>query len=292
MKETLTVWIVNRSPFFCNGVKHGLRRSRFIVERTGTSFSEMLDSSVSAPSLVIFSSLAEPELESMIKQVKAQCDVTRFVLLLDEEKQTALPETLMPLLAAVLPKEMAPDALKHFLEIVSLGQPLFVRVSNHWGSGPGSLMPEICRTQPTQRELHNVSEQDAPNGVPVPFSATHVPPELTDDKGPLLQVSMSLVGDYEFELSKRQKEILQCLKQGASNKVIARQLQLAEATVKIHIRSLLKKLRLSNRTQAAIWATEMGLGAALQQPLYRPDLALTRVGFREGDPPWRQRVSP
>jgi len=64
------------------------------------------------------------------------------------------------------------------------------------------------------------------------------------------------VGDYEFELSKRQKEILQCLKQGASNKVIARQLQLAEATVKIHVKSLLKKLRLINRTQAAIWALE------------------------------------
>ena len=41
---------------------------------------------------------------------------------------------------------------------------------------------------------------------------------------------------------------------GASNKHIARELQIAEATVKVHVKSVLRKIRVKNRTQAAMWA--------------------------------------
>ena len=44
--------------------------------------------------------------------------------------------------------------------------------------------------------------------------------------------------------------------QGASNKVIARRLGLAEATVKVHIKSILRKVQAANRTQAAMWARQ------------------------------------
>ncbi|MBA1158562.1 LuxR C-terminal-related transcriptional regulator [Microvirga mediterraneensis] len=55
-------------------------------------------------------------------------------------------------------------------------------------------------------------------------------------------------------LSSREAEILQCLMQGAPNKVIARKLDVAEATVKVHIKAILRKIRVANRTQAAMWA--------------------------------------
>jgi DNA-binding CsgD family transcriptional regulator len=55
-------------------------------------------------------------------------------------------------------------------------------------------------------------------------------------------------------LSKREHQILRCLVYGMSNKLIARELNIAETTVKVHIRGVLRKTRLSNRTQAAIWA--------------------------------------
>jgi two-component system nitrate/nitrite response regulator NarL len=42
--------------------------------------------------------------------------------------------------------------------------------------------------------------------------------------------------------------------QGASNKVIARNLVITESTVKVHMKAILRKLRLRNRTQAAMWA--------------------------------------
>ena len=56
-------------------------------------------------------------------------------------------------------------------------------------------------------------------------------------------------------LSAREAQILRCLMAGEPNKVIARQLDVAEATVKVHIKAILRKVRVANRTQAAMWAT-------------------------------------
>lgn len=58
------------------------------------------------------------------------------------------------------------------------------------------------------------------------------------------------------KLTPREREILDCLARGESNKGIARILDLAESTVKIHVQSVLKKLKLSSRVQAAVFAVE------------------------------------
>lgn len=59
-------------------------------------------------------------------------------------------------------------------------------------------------------------------------------------------------------LSPRQKSILRHLITGDSNKAIARKTQLAEATVKVHVKAILRKIRVHNRTQAAMWAINNG----------------------------------
>jgi two-component system, NarL family, nitrate/nitrite response regulator NarL len=56
------------------------------------------------------------------------------------------------------------------------------------------------------------------------------------------------------ELSTREAAILSCLVNGDSNKHIARNMGVAEATVKTHIKAILRKIRVKNRTQAAMWA--------------------------------------
>jgi len=58
------------------------------------------------------------------------------------------------------------------------------------------------------------------------------------------------------KLTPREREILDCLARGESNKSIARNLELAESTVKIHVQNVLKKLKLSSRVQAAVYAVE------------------------------------
>jgi two-component system, NarL family, nitrate/nitrite response regulator NarL len=55
------------------------------------------------------------------------------------------------------------------------------------------------------------------------------------------------------QLSPREKTILRYIIEGCSNKVIARKVAISEATVKVHVKSILRKVRVHSRTQAAIW---------------------------------------
>lgn len=69
------------------------------------------------------------------------------------------------------------------------------------------------------------------------------------------------------KLTPREREILACLARGESNKAIARSLDVAESTVKIHVQNILKKLQLSSRVQAAVFAVGHGMaGATDRQP--------------------------
>ncbi len=60
-------------------------------------------------------------------------------------------------------------------------------------------------------------------------------------------------------LTDRERDILGCLASGLSNKLIARDLNIAEGTVKVHIKNLLKKLKFRSRLEAAVWAIDQNL---------------------------------
>ncbi len=61
-------------------------------------------------------------------------------------------------------------------------------------------------------------------------------------------------------LSAREREVLALIARGDSNKVIARKLDIAETTVKIHVQHILRKLQLTSRVQAAVYAVGRELG--------------------------------
>lgn len=61
-------------------------------------------------------------------------------------------------------------------------------------------------------------------------------------------------------LSAREREVLALIAQGDSNKAIARKLDIAETTVKIHVQHILRKLQLTSRVQAAVYAASRELG--------------------------------
>ncbi len=67
-------------------------------------------------------------------------------------------------------------------------------------------------------------------------------------------------GKYQ-PLTNREKEILQTLSGGATNKEIGNALHISEHTVKIHLKNILKKLHMNNRIQAAVYAHQQGLVA-------------------------------
>lgn len=85
---------------------------------------------------------------------------------------------------------------------------------------------------------------------------------LVRDAGPAPVASTAEIG----RLSQRESQILRCLLSGQPNKVIAKQLNITEATVKVHLKGVMKKISAANRTQAAIWALNNGLASDLVPP--------------------------
>lgn len=61
-------------------------------------------------------------------------------------------------------------------------------------------------------------------------------------------------GGTAVNLTERESQILQLVAQGLSNKMIAGRLGISEGTVKVHVKHLLKKLKLNSRVEAAVWA--------------------------------------
>jgi DNA-binding NarL/FixJ family response regulator len=74
-------------------------------------------------------------------------------------------------------------------------------------------------------------------------------------------------------LSPREKLILRYIIEGGSNKCIARKIDITEATVKVHVKAILRKIRVQNRTQAAIWGMNNGSQTQLEDDSYPPSIA-------------------
>jgi two-component system, NarL family, nitrate/nitrite response regulator NarL len=72
-------------------------------------------------------------------------------------------------------------------------------------------------------------------------------------KNALINPSLSR-SEEEVSLTEREREILECLANGLNNKTIARTLGISDTTVKVHIKHLLSKLKLTSRLEAAVWA--------------------------------------
>jgi len=118
-------------------------------------------------------------------------------------------------------KDISGDVLQRAIRLVLLGQHLF----------PAGLAQHLLTAQ---------------------SSATETTPR-TETSSAIRRVPV-VTGERALVFSEREHQILQCLVNGLSNKAIARKHHIAEATVKVHVKGLLRKVQVSNRTQAAIWA--------------------------------------
>jgi two-component system nitrate/nitrite response regulator NarL len=120
-----------------------------------------------------------------------------------------------------LSKHATGEVLVRSLELLTLGQRVLpARVLRALVDGPKAAPRPAMSPRPQLESRQNDAEEDV---APPPLSA-------------------------------QEKRILLCLVEGHSNKSIARKFEIAEATVKVHLKAILRKIRLQNRTQAAIWA--------------------------------------
>ena len=88
-------------------------------------------------------------------------------------------------------------------------------------------------------------------GVYVPSSLLDASPQRQDG-------SSDRPSEPWSELTRRQRDVLGLISQGKSNKLIADALSMSESTVKAHVKQIIKRLHVSNRTQAALLATGHG----------------------------------
>jgi two-component system, NarL family, nitrate/nitrite response regulator NarL len=123
-------------------------------------------------------------------------------------------------------------------------------------------------------EAHRIST-GSESLIPSPGATAHRAEKT--DSGMIAEADTANHADYGVlppsnlpSLSEREAQILHGLIQGHANKVIARTCDITEATVKVHMKSILRKIRVANRTQAAIWALEHGYpGDKLKRPMPR-----------------------
>ncbi len=87
---------------------------------------------------------------------------------------------------------------------------------------------------------------------------TYIPPIMLDN-AINSNIYCQTISPLKKNLTNRQSQVLDLIAQGKSNKQIAYDMGVSEATVKLHINALLRSLKVNNRTQAVITAQKMGL---------------------------------
>jgi DNA-binding NarL/FixJ family response regulator len=112
----------------------------------------------------------------------------------------------------------------------------------------------IPKTSPTQ-VLVQALRLVLAGGVYLPAEVLRKDPAATPDA----MATVPLRNPREIGLTERQSQVLALMVQGKPNKLICRELNLAEGTVKIHITAILKALAVTNRTQAVVAVSRLGL---------------------------------
>ena len=234
---------------FREGLRSLLGNSKFTVVHTVETLDELaeqLDLNES-PILIIYGLAKDDELPAELTRHQAdRPNSAKLVVLANAPTADLLRAAAEAGVHAVLSRNISGEVLQRALDYVLLGQRLFPAPQTiSYGSGQIGIEPPPTALRSTQA------------------------------------YGRSRLSEQSVQLSEREAQILGCLVEGAPNKQIARGLGITEATVKVHIKGLLRKLRVNNRTQAAVWglhnpyATDPGSDdQARTEPLSPPLLSL------------------
>jgi len=220
--DQVTTVLICSNSLLRSGIAVILEGSRFVLaEQTDGDFADSPACSDVLPALFVICDGSAPEEHARtIGRLKTQCPSAKAVVVADN----MAPQDVLMLceigLDGYCPSNMKPRAMVKALELVMQGE-RFV---------PAAVI---------LRMLNEVRSVRQPRS-----------------EAAILKLPQCDEGSRLSRLSERETQILRLLTQGSSNKLIARELGLAEATIKVHLKAILRKLRASNRTQAAIWARE------------------------------------
>jgi two-component system, NarL family, nitrate/nitrite response regulator NarL len=125
------------------------------------------------------------------------------------------------------------------------------------GIGPSNGNPSLPNLSDTATETAKVTNHDGPSPVPDVKPGSYHADGIAREQPVATARSGELPTTAAIPaLSERERQVIDGLLKGQSNKTIARAFGIAEATVKVHMKAILRKVPCSNRTQVAIWALE------------------------------------
>jgi two-component system nitrate/nitrite response regulator NarL len=185
-----------------------------------------------APKLVILGAFPAVEATTAASRIRRLWPKTKVVLLFEHASPADLQRLLASDIDGCIPLFTSADTLIGMLQqIIAADLRILVPSTEARSSVP-------CTTSGARDELdlgsHNlVPSNEVANGATDMASAVH-------------------------HISKREEQILGALVKGHPNKRIARTCGITEATIKVHMKSILKKIGVANRTQAAVWARDNG----------------------------------
>jgi two-component system nitrate/nitrite response regulator NarL len=191
---------------------------------------------------------------------------SKIVLLVDSASSADFQQLINSQIDGCVPLHVSADALSSTLKLIVL-QGLRVMVFG----GPTVQMKQETDPEEGHSSANGVDRSaSSASSAPHPGStAQAMKPNLTAAHGNGAATTNAgnasamacATSPHEPALSGRETQVLDGLTKGHANKVIARTCEISEATVKVHMKSILRKIRVANRTQAAIWALEHGYSA-------------------------------
>lgn len=214
--------LISQNSLLRMGLKHILTDTRFVVSDVVPDDLSRLYGvhDATAVLFIIDENHSSQETLATVKYLKTQCPAARVVVLADHFEPDAVRLASGLGVNGFCVTTFDREVFVRSLELIMLGESVF----------PSSMVLSL---------LDSVVQQPAGLSEDVSHRRTMKAPDPKVHK-----------------LSAREREILRCLMQGEQNKVIARKLDVAEATVKVHVKAILRKIGAGNRTQAALWATE------------------------------------
>jgi two-component system nitrate/nitrite response regulator NarL len=222
-KKQIRTTLVCDNAMLREGLRYILSETRFTIGSVYTDCSVLEEDGLGSSDLYILNVLMkQDQLISVVEEIKAANALAKVVVLGNQFQFDDVAEVLAAGVDGCCLATIGCDVLIKYLDLVMLGEKVF----------PGTVLLSHMSAP-----AHSVREAD------LVVQASSSP-------------RLAVVDQQGRALSTRESEILRCLMQGAPNKVIARTLDVAEATVKVHVKAILRKIRVSNRTQAAMWAAE------------------------------------
>jgi two-component system nitrate/nitrite response regulator NarL len=218
LTPTIQIALIADSVLLRSGLQHVLRDTPFVIaEVASVTGPKRLHYCAPNTALVLIeASQNTGRVLEVARQVREGSPETRIVALADQFELSFVQAAHEAGVNGLCLTASAPEALIKSLELVMLGESIL----------PFQVMRSIIDRTPQDQLLQERTGE----------------PKLPDLK--------------ECKLSAREAQILTCLTKGEPNKVIARQFDITEATIKVHVKAILRKIGASNRTQAAMWASQ------------------------------------